>query len=119
MATSPAQARGQAPPGAQSHVPSPPNERGAWVLAIVLGTIGVLALVAALSGLLGASSPSAPASSAPPVPRAGALPAPGAAAPAYAQRAHQLGVIVGRRSAAEQSADARRFQSTQQALIAT
>src|SRR4030081_1057965 len=109
MATSPAQARGQAPPGAQSHVPSPPNERGAGGLAIVLGTIGVLAL----SGLLGASSPSAPTSSPPPVPLAAALPAPGAAVPAYAQRAHQLGVIVGRRSAAEQSADARRFQSNQ------
>src|ERR1700737_613812 len=118
MASTPAQARGQASARAPAHLPSPPNERGAWVLAIALGTLGVLALVAALSGLIGGASPAVPASSPPPVPLAAALPAPGAAVPADAQRAPGLGVIVGNPSAAEQSADARRFQASQEGLIA-
>jgi hypothetical protein len=88
-------------------------------LAIALGTLGVLALVAVLSGLLDGASPSVPASSPPPVPLAAALPAGGTVTPAGGQRAHQLGVIVGRPSAAEQSADARRFQGAQEALVAT
>jgi hypothetical protein len=88
-------------------------------LAIALGSLGVLALAAVLSGLIGGASPSAPASSPPPVPLAGALPAPGTGLPADAHRAHALAVIVGRPSAAEQSADARRFQGSQEALIAT
>jgi hypothetical protein len=119
MASTPAQASGQASARAQAPVPSPPNERGAWALAIALGTLGVFALVAALSGLIGAESPSAPASSPPPVPLAAALPTPGAPVTTDAQRAARLGVIVGHPSPAEQSADARRFQASQEALIAT
>jgi hypothetical protein len=119
MATSPAQARAQQPPRPQAHAPSPPNERGAWLVAIALGTLGVLALVAALSGVIGGSTPSAPASSTPPVPLAAALPAPAAAVSGGGQGAHRLGVIVGRPSPAQQSTDARRFESSQEALIAT
>jgi hypothetical protein len=98
--------------------PSPPTERGAWIAAGALAALGALALVAVLSGLIGGASPSPPASAPPPVPLAGALPTLGAG-PASARRAPGAAPIVGRPSSAQQSADARRFESSQQALIAT
>src|SRR6266566_3316264 len=119
MPISPAQARAQAPPRAQAHVPSPPSERGAWLVAIALGTLGVFSLVAVLSGMIGGNTPATPAASPPPVPLSAALPAPAAAVSGRGQGTRQLGVIVGRPSAEQQSADARRFEASQQALIAT
>jgi len=113
MALAPAPAR------VEAHVPSPPAERAPWLLAIALCTLGVLALVGALSGVIGAATTRAPAASPPPAPLAATLTAPGALAPATGQRAHGLGVIVGRPSAAQQSADARRFGASSQAQIAT
>src|SRR5690349_10827676 len=118
MAISPARASTQTPARSPAHVPSPPGERGAWAVAIALGAIGVFALVAALSGLIGGRGASVPTASPPPVPLAAALPAPGAAVPAHAQRTSGLGVIVGRPSVAQQSADAQRFEAAPQALIA-
>ena len=113
MALAPAPAR------LEAHVPSPPAERAPWLLAIALGTLGVLALVGALSGVIGGGAARAPAASPPPVPLAAELPAPAALAPVAGQRAHGLAVIVGRPSAAQQSADARRFAGSSQAQIAT
>jgi hypothetical protein len=113
MAIAPASAH------AEAHVPSPPAERAPWLLAIALGTLGVLVLVGALSGVIGGPAARAPAATPPPVPLAAALPAPGALAPVAVQRAHGLAVIVGRPSSAQQSADARRFAASSQAQIAT
>jgi hypothetical protein len=120
MATSPAPAGEQARARAHvhAHVPSPPTERGAWITAGALGALGVLALVAVLSGLIGGAGPSPAGVSPPPVPLAAALPAPGVLPAPGAQHARGVGVIVGRPSASEQSADARRFEGSQQALIA-
>jgi hypothetical protein len=118
MASSPARAHAQPRGRPHAHVPSPPDERAAWVVAIVLGTLGVLALVAVLTGLIGGSAPSAPAASPPPVPLAAALPAPSGAVSASGRGAGRQGVIVGRPSPAQQRADARRFESQPQALIA-
>jgi hypothetical protein len=120
MATSPAPAgeQARAPAQVHAHVPSPPTERGAWITAGALGALGVLALVAALSGLIGGAGPSSAGVSPPPVPLAAGLPAPGVLRAPGAQHARGVGVIVGRPSVSEQSADARRFEGSQQALIA-
>jgi len=118
MAPSPAGAHAQAAARPQAHVPSPPDERAAWLVAIALGTLGVLALVAVLTGLVGGNARPAPAASPPPVPLAAALPAPGGAVSASPPGARHVGVIVGRPTAAQQSADARRFESQPAALIA-
>src|SRR5689334_11546509 len=104
MAVSPAPPRGRAE---HPHVPMPPRERGGWIVAIALALIGALALAGALSGVLssGGGSPSA----APP-----AIPLPGPLVPSGAlsqQRAPgAAGAIVGQPSAAQQSADASRFE---------
>ena len=119
MSISPARAREPAHAHAHAHVPTPPDERGAWLVAIALGTLGVVTLVAVLSGLIGGSRSSAPAISAPPVPLAAALPGPAGAVPAGGQGARRLGVIVGRPSTVQQSADARRFAATPEGQIAT
>ena len=41
---------------AHAHVPTPPSERGAWLLAGTIATLGVAVLVAVLTGLIGGSS---------------------------------------------------------------
>jgi hypothetical protein len=113
MALSPQAAR------AQAHVPSPPAERGAWAIAIALAALGLAALIAVLSGLVGGSP--APASSsalAPPV-LVASLSAPGSLAGAGALGAGQGATIVGRPSTAQQREDARRFAARREAQIAT
>jgi hypothetical protein len=109
MAVSPAPAR-------EAQVPSPPGERGPWIVAIALGGLGALALLAALSGLIGATDSNPPIAAPPPAPLSAALPAPGAA-PAVVRAAHG-GVIVGVPSSAQQSADAQRFAAAAQARVA-
>jgi hypothetical protein len=61
----------------QGNVPEPGSERGAWVLALGLGLLGVLVLVLALSGVLGGSSSGDGAP--PPVVAVTPTPMPGAA----------------------------------------
>jgi hypothetical protein len=64
--------------------PSPPSERGAWLLACTIGVLGVAVLAAALAGVFGsASAPVAP----PPVLVSAATPAPASAASAGAASA--------------------------------
>jgi hypothetical protein len=58
------------------HVPLPPSERGGWLVALVLGTLGVAVLVAALTGLIGSSATAVPSSLPPAVPAAALTPAP-------------------------------------------
>jgi hypothetical protein len=62
---------------AESNVPEPGSERGAWAVALVLGALGVTVLVLALSGVLGAASPGAAAP--PPMVAVTPTPVPGAA----------------------------------------
>jgi hypothetical protein len=63
-----------------AHVPAPASERGAWIAACTMGTLGLAVLVFALSGLLGGSS--APLAAPPAVLAVAATPAPAAASAA-------------------------------------
>jgi hypothetical protein len=103
--------------------PSPPSERGAWLLACAIAAIGVAVLVAALSGVFGhTSAPVAP----PPVLVAAATPTPASVAtPAGAASAdgvaaagtHARAAIVARPSLAQQRIDARDFVDATQTHI--
>lgn len=68
---------GERPVPAFEHVPTPPSERGHWLLAGTIAAFGLAAIVAVLTGLVGRStgSPTAP----PTVLVATATPAPGSA----------------------------------------
>jgi hypothetical protein len=61
--------------------PSPPSERGTWALACAIGAIGLIVLVAVLTGVVGRTTSTVPP---PPVLLAAATPAPGPAAAASA-----------------------------------
>jgi hypothetical protein len=81
-------------PGA--HLPTPPSERGAWLLALALGGLGLAVLVAVLTGVVGRTSTAAPHSAPPAVLVAAVTPTPSAA-----QSASVLaGVAVGQGSVA-------------------
>jgi hypothetical protein len=69
-------------PGSQ--VPSPPSERGAWLVALALGGLGLAVLVAVLTGVVGRSPRAAPTAAPPAVLVAAATPVPGAPASASA-----------------------------------
>ncbi len=84
-----------------AHVPSPPSERRAWMLACSIAAIGLAVAIAALTGAVGRAGEPAP----PAVPVRAQTPLP---APAVALAAGQ-GSIVASPSAAQQSADAKRF----------
>ena len=58
------------------HVPSPPSERGHWLLAGTIAAVGVAVLVAVLTGLVGRSAGSIPPAPAPPVLITAATPPP-------------------------------------------
>jgi hypothetical protein len=110
-----------------AHLPTPPSERGAWLLACVLGLFGAGVLAAVLTGLVGRSAPATSAAP-PPVLLAAATPAPGPAAAAsalagasapHAAGASEAGLrgkggargeaIVAQPSRAQQSLEARRL----------
>jgi hypothetical protein len=69
-------------PGSQ--VPSPPSERGAWLVALALGALGLAVLVAVLTGVVGRSPRAVPTAAPPAVLVAAATPAPAASASASA-----------------------------------
>jgi hypothetical protein len=69
---------------ADAHLPKPPSERGAWLLACALGLIGAGVLAAVLTGIVGRSRSPVPAAAPPPVLLAAATPAPGPDASASA-----------------------------------
>jgi hypothetical protein len=77
-----------------AHLPTPPSERGAWLVALALGTLGVAVLVAVLSGVVGRTSTTAPHAAPPAVLVAAVTPAPGAVQ--SAGRASADGVRVAR-----------------------
>jgi len=99
-----------APPTQFAAPPSPPSERGAWLLACALGTLGTLVLALALSGVLTGSSAIAP-------PRvliarvATPRPQPARVVSGNRAGAGTRAAIVQSRSAEEQALDQRRFTS--------
>jgi len=97
--------------------PSPPSERGAWLLACTIGLLGLAALIAVLIGAVGsASAPVAP----PPVLVSAATPVASAAASAGAGNvagASGHAAIVTRPSLAQQRLDARDFVGATQTHI--
>jgi hypothetical protein len=68
----------------EAHLPKPPSERGAWLLACALGLLGAGVLATVLTGLVGRSTPASPAAAPPQVLLAATTPAPGPAAAASA-----------------------------------
>lgn len=113
-----------------AHLPTPPPERGAWLLAIGLALLGAAVLAAALLGLAGRSGavrhaalPAVPLVAATPTPDAGAsASAAGIAASGSGRlgRGRGAGVaIVARPSATQQQLDASRFVDQTQRHIAT
>ena len=96
--------------------PSPPSERGAWLLACAIAVIGVAVLVAAIAGVFSRASPPAPP---PPVLVAASTPAPASAGSAAGaastagistvRGAHARAAIVARPSLAQQRTNARDF----------
>src|SRR5438105_6081111 len=110
-----------------AHLPSPPSERGAWLLACSIGLIGVAVLAAVLAGAVGRTSAAAP----PPILFAAATPTPVAlttprssapAAPlprrAPGQRRSRP-AIVSRPSPAQQRLEARRLAQAPESRIET
>jgi hypothetical protein len=81
------------------HVPTPPSERGHWLLAGAVAILGAAVLVAVLTGLVG-SSQSAPAAVPPPVLVAAVTPVPGQGS---AGGAGPPGAIVAEPSSAQQT----------------
>jgi hypothetical protein len=67
-----------------AHLPTPPSERGPWLLALALGALGVGVLVAVLTGTIGATTRAAPAAAPPEVLVAATTPVPGAVSSASA-----------------------------------
>ncbi len=116
------------PAGARAHLPSPPSERGAWLLACAIGLLGVAVLIAVLSGVVGrtATAPPPAVLVAAPTP----VPGPAAAASALAGAApsgpaaaraggHSRAAIVAQPSSEQQLIDARRFVDATEAHVAT
>ncbi|TMK99069.1 MAG: hypothetical protein E6G34_06095 [Actinobacteria bacterium] len=107
------------------HVPSPPSERRAWMLACALAVLGAGVLVALLTGAVGRSTapvvrpvtpPAVPAvAPAPLAPTALA----GALSSAPSRSAARQAAIVGHRSRAEQARDAQRFIDQTRTHIST
>src|SRR6202453_2474922 len=117
-----------------SHVPVPPSERRAWLLACAVGVLGVAVLVAVLTGSVGDSAsartvppPTVLLTAATPTPGvtsaasvlAGAQQQSAARVPAAPLRGRSRTPIVARPNSAEQRADASRFVAQTQTHIFT
>jgi hypothetical protein len=116
------------PPAApDAQVPSPPSERGPWLLALALAVLGIGVLVAVLTGIVGSTTPAAPQAAPPAVLVVAATPVPGAAASSSVlaganSRSGRHGrgpraAIIAQPSSAEQSAEAARFVDRTEAHI--
>lgn len=94
--------------------PSPPSERGAWLLACTIAAVGLAVLIAALGGVFGRASASvAP----PPVLASAATPAPASASVASAAGASTHAAIVAQPSLAQQRLQATSFVDATQTHI--
>jgi hypothetical protein len=113
-----------------AHLPAPPSELRAWLLAGAAGVLGLAVLIAVLTGVIGRSSPATPP---PPVlivaptPVAGpsaaasalaALTRQGSSARAGAEAQRRAGAVVTWPSTRQQQLDARRFVAATRAHIA-
>ncbi len=110
-------------PATSAHLPAPPSERGAWLLACAIGLLGVAVLLAVLTGAVGQTSgASAPAVAvAAPTPVAGPSAAASALAgsgPSGAHSGRGRAAIVAQPSSEQQTLDARRFVDATEAHIA-
>jgi len=114
------------PPTPDAQTPRPPSERGAWLLALALGLLGVGVITAVLTGVVGGAAPRAPTPLPPTALVAEATPVPGASASAsaLAGAAAGAGAVVGsgraERSGKGSSGAAhggRRARSTRRAAI--
>jgi hypothetical protein len=93
--------------------PTPPSERGAWLLACAIAAVGVAVLVAVLSGAVGQTRTVAP-----PLVRAVAVTPTPVSSPSDVRAAvTKHAAIVARPSLAQQNADARRFVDATQTHI--
>jgi hypothetical protein len=70
------------PAAPDAHLPTPPSERGQWLVALALGALGVGVLIVVLTGALGGTMSAVPVVVPPPVLVVAATPTPGAAASA-------------------------------------
>jgi hypothetical protein len=123
---------------ADAHLPTPPSERGPWLLACALCLLGAGVLAAVLTGFVGRSH-SGPVAAPPPVLAAAATPMPSPAAAASAltgvqgaasggathvahgargRRRRSRAAIVARPSGAQQALDSRRFVDQTEAHVA-
>ena len=104
-----------------AHLPTPPSERGAWLLALALGALGVGVLVAVLTGLVGRTTLAVPVAVPPPVLVVAATPTPGAAASAsvLAGAAGDQGTSAGSHASSSLAArDARRSRRSRRSRAA-
>jgi hypothetical protein len=95
----------------QAHVPSPPSERRAWLLACAIAATGLTVLVAVLTGLVGSTPVQAP----PALPSRAQTPAPASAGPPVTTTP---AAIVGRPSAVQQRGEAGRLREATEVHIA-
>jgi hypothetical protein len=110
-----------------AHIPTPPPERGSWLLACAVGGLGVGVLVAVLTGLVGRSPTTAPAVAPPPVLVAAATPTPAqapttasaGASPTSGPSSTARAAIIARPSSAQQSQDFARFQDQLETPVST
>jgi hypothetical protein len=136
-------ANSSTPTANDAHTPSPPSERGQWLLAITLGALGVGVLVAVLTGVVGRTTSAAPPATPPAVLMVGATPIPDPAASASvlgvatddqvgadgprqaAAHGQRRGLrshgaaIIARPSSAQQSLYARRLVDQTETLVST
>jgi hypothetical protein len=108
---------GNRPVPACEHVPSPPSERGHWLLAGTIAALGAAVLVAVLTGLVGRSAGVPPASPVPVLITA-ATAAP-AAASADVSATGSPGAIVAHPSTAAQTQSLARLDSPLQMLVSS
>lgn len=99
--------------------PAPPSERGAWLLAATIATVGLAVLLAVLSGLVGGTARVAP----PPVPVAARTPSsgpsPGTSVVGSSRPGRRHAAIVARPSGAQQRLDARDYMGATQTHISS
>jgi hypothetical protein len=121
------EASGELEQGLDGNVPTPPSERGAWLLALALGVLGAGVFVAVL--LLRGGDSQRPAAAPPALVTVAATPAPSATSSqgalagfsrsrSCAATGRERGAIVARPSPAEQQLDATRFVDQTQTHIA-
>jgi hypothetical protein len=104
-------------------LPTPPSERGPWLLACAIGLIGMALLAAVLSGAVGRTTSAAPPpillAAATPAPATGSpVPAPAAGSPRRGRRASRAAIIA-RPSSAEQALEAQRLARAPERRIET